>query len=205
MKTKPVLWLGILLFVMACELPGLNPAATSPPEIISSTPVIEALPTVTPACISITPTQDDIDRALNFTGKLFETGGWERSYTVKDYKVSVSWLSETLYSIAVLEALIFSCGYEELDLNTYFNEENWNIIFGNYDSYQLVTECRNDRGLRLYQFNAVSDGAPYLVRYWAQNDTKNRVLTFMLAVPEGSFELLDSYGYSLFPQLSNCS
>lgn len=204
MKTKTVLWLGILLFVMACELPGLNPAATSPPEIIPPTPIIEALSTVTPACISAVPTQDDIDRALNFTGKLFETGDWERSYTVQDYKVSISWLSETLYSVAFLEALIFPCGYEEPDLNKHFNEEYWNIIFKNYDSHQLVAECRNDRGLRLYQFNAVSDGAPYLVHYWVQNDTRNRVIAFMLTVPESSFELLDSYGYSLFPILSSC-
>ena len=192
----------VLIFLSACgSSPTPEPASpTLPPpteEVILST--------VTPACISPEPRQEDIDRALGLTGQLFEQDDWEQSYTVSEDRVSVSWFSNSLASVAFLEALVFPCGYEEPDLNDYFTDENWSNVFANYEEYELVTECRSDIGLRLYQFDVISDGAPYLVNYWVSNDTSTRVITFMMIVPDDSFDLLDEYGYSIFPQLSNCS
>lgn len=207
MKTKIISWLFILLFVMSCSQSGNQSTVTNEPQQIpptfTSTP--EILPTVTSSCISQEPTQNDINRALTFTGQIFEQGEWEQSHTVYEDRVLVSWFSSSFASVAFLETLIFPCGYENPDLDHFFSDENWSIIFANYEEYELIAECRSDIGLRLYQFDVVSDGAPYLVHYWVQNDTNTRVLTFMMVVPDGSFELIDSYGYSLFPQLSNCS
>jgi len=205
MKTKIAPWLFILLFVMSCLQVGNQPTVTPEPQKIQPTSLVEILPTATSACISLKPTQADIDRALAFTGRIFEKEDWERSYTVTEERVTVSWLSNSLASVAFLQVLIFPCGYEEPDLNQYFNDETWDIIFSNYESYEHAAECRNDAGLRLYEFDVISNGAPYLAHYWARNDTDTRVITFMMFVPADSFELLDSYGYSLFPQLSNCS
>lgn len=206
MNKKYGLWLSILFFVTACSQSGNQPTVTPEQQLTEPPiPTVGILPTFTPACISPEPSQDDIDRALNFAGQLFEQDDWERSYTVTEDRVTVSWFSSSFASVAFLETLIFPCGYEEPDLNEYFSDESWSIVFGNYESYEYVAECRSDRGLRLYQFNVVSDGALYLVHYWVQNDTNTRVLTFMMVVPDGSFELIDGYGYSLFPQLSNCS
>jgi hypothetical protein len=206
MKTKFASWLFILLFLTACSQSNSQPTVTPKPQQNLPTPTTEVLPTVTPACISPEPTQADIDRALGLTGQLFKTEDWEQSYTVSEDRVSVSWFSNSLASVAFLEALIFPCGYEEPDLNNFFNEENWANVFANYESYELVTECRSDAaGLRLYQFDVESDGVPYIVNYWVKNDTNSRVISFMIIVPDDSFDLLDEYSYSLFPQLSNCS
>ena len=201
MNRKTVLWLGLLLFIMACELPGLRPPETPTVRAVP-TRIVEILPTVTPACISPEPTQSDIDRALGFTGKLFESDEWEKSYTVAENKVSVSWVSAT--AVAYLEALIYPCSYEEPDINSYFSDENWKIIFQNYQSYEVVNECRDDRGLRLYQFEAISDGAEYDVNYWVKNDTNTRVISLMLVLPGGSTTEMDEYAYSLFPTLTTC-
>ena len=214
MKTKFASWLFILLFLTACSssAPQVEAEVTPKPQqnpptaTIEVTSTVEVLPTVTPACISQEPSEADIDQALSFTGQVFEQDDWEQSYTVSEDRVSVSWFSNSLGAVAFMEALIFPCGYEEPDLNNYFNDENWEIVFANYESYELVTECRSDAaGLRLYQFDVDSDGVPYLVNYWVKNDTNNRVISFMMIVPDDSFDLLDEYSYSLFPQLSNCS
>ena len=212
MKTKFASWFFILLFLTACSQPGSQateapePQQNPPTSTIEATSTVEVLPTVTPACISQEPSQADIDHALSFTGQVFEQGDWEQSYTVSEDRVSVSWFSNSLASVAFLEALVFPCGYEEPDLNNYFNDENWDNVFANYESYELVSECRSDAaGLRLYQFDVDSDGIPYLVNYWVKNDTNTRVISFMMIVPDDSFDLLDEYSYSLFPQLSNCS
>ena len=192
----------VIIGLSACgSSPTPAPASPTPPP-----PTEEViLSTVTPACISPEPRQEDIDRARGLTGQLFEQDDWEQSYTVSEDRVSVSWFSNSLASVAFLEVLVFPCGYEEPDLNDYFTDENWSNVFANYEEYELVTECRSDIGLRLYEFDVVSDGAPYLVNYWVSNDTSTRVITFMMIVPDDSFDLLDEYSYSIFPQLSNCS
>jgi hypothetical protein len=212
MKTKFASWLFILLFLTACSPSAPQAEVTPTPQqnpptsTIEVTPTVEVLPTVTPACISQEPSQADIDRTLSFTGQVFEQDDWEQTYTVSEDRISVSWFSNSLGAVAFMEALIFPCGYEEPDLNNYFNDENWDNVFANYESYELVTECRSDAaGLRLYQFDVDSDGVPYLVNYWVKNDTNNRVISFMMIVADDSFDLLDEYSYSLFPQLSNCS
>lgn len=207
MKTKLASWLCIFLFLTACSQSGSQPTVTKEaqqiPPTFTSTP--EILPTVTPACISQEPVQDDIDRALTFTGQVFEQGDWEQSYTVSEDRVSVSWFSNSLGAVAFMEVLIFPCGYEEPDLNNYFNDENWANVFANYQSYTSITECRSDIGLRLYEFSAISEDVPYAVRYWVANDTNNRIISFMLLMAGESFAGIDPIGYSLFPKLSNCS
>lgn len=194
----------ILFLMTAC---GGNNASDSPtadlpaqlppsPEPLSSSP--------TPVCISSEPIQEDIDRALSFTGNLFDTEDWERSYTVAIDKVTVTWYSESLLAVAYLEALIFPCSYEELDLDLFFSLDNWQIIFGNYQSYEYLDECRLDTGIRLYQFITVDQGFEYDVHYWVVNDTDTRVISMMLVMPIESQDLIEEYAYSLFPQIPDC-
>ncbi|MBI2330928.1 MAG: hypothetical protein HYU84_01905 [Chloroflexi bacterium] len=207
MKIKFAAWFLIFFVLTACSQSGDQPTVTPEPQQNSPTltPTPEILSTVTPVCISPEPSQDDIDRALSFTGQVFQQEDWEQSHTVSEDRVSVSWLSNSQGAVAFLEALIFPCGYEEPDLNAYFADENWTNVFANYQSYELQIECRSDVGLRLYKFSAVSEDVPYIARYWVMNDTNNRVITFMILMAGESFAGIDPIGYSLFPQLSNCS
>mgnify|MGYP000870219550 CR=1 FL=1 len=220
-----------ILFLAACgssapasptaDLPALLPptptslsesASTEPtplPDLPQEeTPVVavsteQTVILATPACIDSVPTQADIDRAISFPGRFFDVGGWERTYTVASDKVVASWYNASIPAIVNLEALVFPCGYEDLDLDAYFNDEGWSIIFGNYQSYEYVNECRDDRGLRLYNFVAVDQGVAYNVRYWVVNDTPTRVLSFMAVLPDSSTQM-DEIAYAVFPQLQSC-
>lgn len=206
MKTKAALWIVVLVFVMACELPGLRPAATptSTPRVVPTREIVEVLPTVTPACISAEPTQVDIDRALDYTGTLFKSDEWERSYTVMESRVGVTWMNNSIGAVAYLEALIFSCGYEEPDIDAYFSPETWDVIFQYYDDYEIVSECRTNNGLRLYEVDATNNGFEYDVLYWGRNDSDYRVITMMMTFPVGAEDLLADYATRLFPPLPDC-
>jgi hypothetical protein len=194
-------------FVSGCGMPAPVPSTPTfmPTESISTKPA--APPAIfTPVCISAQPAQADIDRALMFTGVTFSAAEWERSYTVSENRVSVSWLNNSQGTLAYAEALIFPCGYEESDINNYFNDENWKTIFQSYESYMLTAPmCKTDSGLRLYEFKAVSQGSDYDVRFWAQNDTANRVITLMFVTPAGNETMMNDFASRLFPQLSTCS
>jgi hypothetical protein len=203
MKIKSSLFLILLFFLSSCEIPGaVIPNATQSP--ISTLVVVPIAPKVTPVCISSQPAQTDIDSALAYTGDLFNGAEWQRSYTVSDGRVSVTWSSDTLGSVVYVEAMIFPCGYEELDLDSFFNGENWKIVFANYASYEAVAECKTDTGLRLYQFKAVDKGYNYDIKYWAKNDTDTRVMGVMVVTPVESKSLMDDYSSKLFPELTSC-
>jgi hypothetical protein len=189
----------IVLLVSACGTPNTaTPTNELPP---SGGNLAEQ---ATPVCISQEPTDADVDRALTYTEDLFSGANWERSYTVGGGRVSVTWFNGTDAAVAYLEALIFPCSYEELDLDNFFNVDNWQVIFANYESYQHIAECKTDDGLRLYQFRAIEQGYEYDIKYWAENDTETRVLGMMIVFPVESTELMDEYSNSLFPELTSC-
>jgi hypothetical protein len=161
------------------------------------------LPTVTPVCISPEPTQKDIDRALSFADATFDAPEWERSYTVAENRVSVTWLNNPSGAVAYLEALIFPCGYEEPDLNNYY-DENWGTIFQYYESYELVDECKRNDGLRLYEFKTQNQGFEYGVRYWVRNDGDTRVISMMIVFPLELQAMMGDYSTRLFPTYPSC-
>ena len=194
---------AVTVIVSSCGKPNVViPTSTSTPKIQSpDTP----LPTVTPVCISPEPTQKDIDRALAYIGGVFNAPEWEQSYSVSENRVAVTWQNIVQGAVVYLEALIFPCGYEEPDLNKYYGDENWTVIFQSYEGYELVAECKTDTGLRLYQFKAQNQGFEYNINYWVQNDTDMRVISTMIVFPAESQSLLEGYSSSLFSGLPNCS
>jgi len=209
MKKQPFLLLAVAIIISSCgktvAAPTIAPPTSTPPPsptqriVRTETP----LPTVTPVCIAPEPTQGDIDRALSFSGEILETAEWEKSYTVAENRVSVTWLNNPLGAVAYLEALIFPCGYEEPDLNNYY-DENWGTIFQNYESYELLDECKRNDGLRLYEFKTQNMGFEYGINYWVKNDTETRVISMMVVFPLESKLLLDEYSSMLFPGYSTC-
>ncbi len=191
----------IIILISACGTPGTATPSNELPPPDANNPSSEQ---ATPACISSEPTDADIDRALTYTKEMFNGPEWERSYTVGGGRVSVTWVNTIDAAIAYSEALIFPCSYEEPDLNNFFNVDNWSVIFGNYESYQLVAECRTDNGLRLYQFSAVEEGYDYSINYWVENDTETRVMVVMIVFPAESTVVMDEYSNNLFPKLTSC-
>lgn len=204
MKKHPLLFLtfATVLIASSCGMP--DPVLPTPTFI--PTKPAAPLATLTPVCISAQPTQADIDRALMFTGAAFSAAEWERSYTVSENRVSVSWLNNSQGALAYLEVLIFPCGYEEPDIDNYFSDENWKLIFQSYENHTSTSPmCRTDSGLRLYEFKAASGGNDYDIRYWVQNDTDNRVISLMFVTPAGNEAMMNDFASRLFPRLSTCS
>jgi hypothetical protein len=199
------------LFLLTCAIVfiasgcGMSDPVLPTPTFILTKPSAP-LTTFTPVCISSQPTQADIDRALMFTGATFSAAEWQRSEpAVSENRVSLYWRNNSQNALAYLEASIFNCGYEELDINKYFNDENWKAIFQSYDGYTSTAPmCRTDSGLRLYEFKAVSGGDDYDVRYWVQNDTDNRVISLMFVTPAGNEAMMNDFASRLFPRLSTC-
>jgi hypothetical protein len=202
---KYFLSLVLLFLISACGAKATEPAPkiipTEAPVIATDTDIV---PTVTPVCASSQPAQDDIDRVLSFTGDLFSSPEWVRTDAVVDGRASALWSNDPLSAVAYVEALIFPCGYEEPDLDNYYSDATWKVIFSNYDSYEPAAVCKIDNGIRLYEFKVVTDGSDYNIKYWAQNDTDHRVLGTMIVFPAGSQSQMDEYAADLFPNFTSC-
>jgi hypothetical protein len=195
----------VVIFLSSCSTP---PTATSTPTISpSKTPAVTQTPlaTVTAVCIAPGPGEEDEDAALDYAGDVFDPAEWERSHVLGDESVSVTWQNIPLSALVFLQVIIFPCGYEEPDLNRFFNDEHWEALLANYDSYEIIDECRSEQGLRLYELEAVSQEVDYNIRYWSENDTNERIITTMFTFPFGSEDLMDEYSIELFPELPNCS
>jgi hypothetical protein len=209
MKKIFLLFFAFAMMISSCGKPVVAPPTnTPPPSSPSPTQEIEPtetpLPTVTPVCIPPEPSQKDMDRALSYTGEILNTAGWEQSSTVSDTSVAVTWQNIPQGAVVYLEAIIFPCGYEEPDLNNYYSTENWGAIFQNYESYELIDECKSNDGIRLYEFKTQNQGFEYDIKYWVENDTDTRVISTMLVFPLESKLLLDEYSSMLFPDYSTC-
>ena len=206
MNKSIFIFLAIAVMVSSCAKPVAAPVTSGPPPTVAppvSSP-IKPLPMLTPVCISSEPVQKDIDRALSYTDETFDEMEWEKSYVVTENRVSVTWLNSPLGAIVYLEAIIFPCSYEEPDLNKYYSDENWEAIFQNYESYELIDECKTNDGLRLYEFETQNQGFEYEIRFWVENDTDTRVISTMIVFPLETELLLDDYSSSLFPNLTTC-
>ena len=214
MKKRYLAFSVLLVFLLACQ--GIRGAPTPTATALPFTPTVSATvvqptsaaalvrPTSTPAgCIPSEPTQADIDRALTYPGQAFSA--WERSYSVMEARVAVTWKDSAQGTVAYIEALIFSCGYTKAVLDDYFNATNWQLIFDYYDSYEQVAQCEANSGIRLYQFRAKNKGLDYMIGYWVQEDTKTRVMVAMFVFPLEAQDRIWIYGAEFFPALPNCS
>lgn len=154
-------------------------------------------------CGPIQPSLDDVRFAVGFASKLFDPNQWERSYTVEAYKTVVLRENQSIGAIAHTEYLLWNCGYTESDLDNYFSQEYFDVVFSNYDGYTMNKSCQ-EKKLSLYEFDAVSQGAPYVVRYWVNQQSKTRVLIFMLVYPRENQAALEAMARQVFPDLVSC-
>ncbi len=154
-------------------------------------------------CGPIQPSQSDVRFAVGFAAKLFDPNQWERSYTVEPYKTVVLREDQSIGAIAHTEYLLWNCGYTESDLDNYFSQGYFDVVFSNYDGYTMNKSCQ-EKKLSLYEFDAVFQGAPYVVRYWVNQQSRTRVLIFMLVYPRERQAELETMARQVFPNLVSC-
>ena len=186
----------VSLLVMGLMLTALAlPACTSLIKQTYSGPTDE--------CGPIEPSEEDIRFLLTIGQDLFSKPEWVKSYTVEPYKVSFTRRNDTEAAIAYGEYLMYNCGYGQAELDEYFSDAGFAIVFSNYDRYTQTDFCEQG-SLALYEYDLVFEGAPYLARYWVKQQSDTRLLVLMLVFPDESRATLDTYATQLFPDLSSC-
>ncbi len=151
------------------------------------------------------PTDQDVKRALDYTGKIFQTSDWKRVYSVGNQRVAITWNHNTLDAVAYLEYLVWDCGYTQPDLDSYFSQSNFTDVF--FKAYQNPVEtkhCSGDNGLSLYEYSASYQGEAYSIRYWAKLENPIRIATLMLSFPTKDKAVQDQLANQLFPKLVAC-
>jgi hypothetical protein len=154
-------------------------------------------------CGLIEPSEADVKYILSFGGQAFASEHWVKSYTVEPYKISLSRSNQTLSGVAYLEYLLFTCGYGQADLDSYFSDEGFEIIFSEYEAYELANFCEI-KDLALYEYKLLDEGIEFTGRYWVWQATETRLLDFLLVFPMDNPDVLDEHSRLLFPDLSVC-
>jgi hypothetical protein len=154
-------------------------------------------------CGLIEPTEADVRYILSFGAETFGSDDWIKSYTVEPYKISLSRTNQVLSGVAFVEYLIFNCGYGQPDLDAYFNDEGFNIIFSEYEAHELANFCEVE-DLAFYEYKLLDEGIEFSAHYWVWQATETRLLDFLLVLPKDNPALLDEYSRLLFPDLPSC-
>jgi uncharacterized protein YqkB len=155
------------------------------------------------SCDNLQPTAGDIQYALNFGSKLFTNEVWQRSYTVQELDVIVSWTHRGVAALSDVSVLMFCNENGTDDLNLFYNNQIIKENFVNYDAAEITASCARD-GIMLYELDAVEEGSNYKIHQWIQPLSKTRLLSVIIVFPKEDNVLVDRYSQEFFPTLPSC-
>lgn len=141
--------------------------------------------------------------ALGFGDPVFEPEVWRASAAEQDDRTTAAWQSAEYGALGHAELLHFDGGYTPASLNAYFDADWFDVIFKDYDEWELTGHCTYDDVI-VHEFALESDSARYLMRYWVQPITPTRVLAFHLVFPAASEGLLEAYSRLFAPLAYRC-
>lgn len=154
------------------------------------------------ACESI-PEQQDIENMLALVGDTFDAANWSQSITSDATRTTGTWRSDPSGAVAYIEVLHYDCGITQQQVKRYYDEAGFEIIFSNYESYQLIAQCAAGDA-RLFEFDAVANNSEYRVMYWVKRLSPTRVADIMLTFPASQLAQQAEYAGQLFPELPTC-
>jgi hypothetical protein len=157
----------------------------------------------TDACGAIEPTEANVKYTLNFGKSAFTSKDWSKSYTVEPYKISLTRKNDAESAVAYSEFLIYTCGYGQKEMNEYFNDEGFKIVFEGYESHALGKFCEQ-KSLALYEYDLVNESTDYKARYWVKQNSDTSILVMLLVFPKADSAKLDQYSKIIFPELTSC-
>jgi len=155
------------------------------------------------SCESFQPAVGDIQYALNFGRTLFTNEIWQRSYTVQELAVTVSWTHRGVAALSDVSVGMFCDANGTGDVELYYNNETIQANFVNYDSTSITTSCASG-DITLYELDAIEEGVNYTIREWVQPLNQTRLLTVILVFSKGENALLEKYSQEFFPSLPKC-
>lgn len=146
----------------------------------------------------------DALRAQTFAPGVFQRPTWTESFSSAPDRITKTWLSSELSAVTYLEYLVYNCGYEESDIDSYYSDDNFeNAIFNNYEDVRKVAECNRD-SLYHFEFTGNFKNTTYLMYYWMQQEGSGRILNLMMAFPQSQKEELQQYASRVYSSLPSC-
>ena len=142
-------------------------------------------------------------RCWRWSAIRFEHGDWTQQVSSDAAERPPTWRSSQYGAVAYLECLHYDCGVTQEQIDSYYSPAGFDVIFSNYTSYEKTAQCTRD-GLRLFEFDAVSNDSDYHVLYWVEQVTPTRVAGLMLAFPATEPAQQAEYAGQLFPDLPTC-
>lgn len=193
MKRVRSIFIAFAILTLSCNFVGNTLATPTPTEDKSIS---------YGGCPDTQPSQKDIDLALHHNDKYFTSSEWKMSYSVMDYRVSVTRKNDELGAMVHFEYVIF-CEVTDSALDDYYTPDFFDIIFQYYDGHEPEKDCQSN-GLRLYEFKAQNQGLDYNARFWSEILDKNHTMETLLVFLTTDTDNLESYSKKIMPELPSC-
>ena len=188
-------------------VPSLAPTQDPMFAFPTATPQLQGLPPTTPEneVLSICPPPEtsDFDLITGFAADYFDSNDWNLTATKDAGRTRFTWVSNSMGSIAMIELVHFACGYTDADVEAYYTDSTWDVIFSGYESWEETATCRLDDGY-LYEFDLEFGGYSYKARYWIDPVSEQQLGNVMLVFLEPNKVALDEYAALLYPEFSSC-
>ncbi|MBZ0297996.1 MAG: hypothetical protein K8L99_35915 [Anaerolineae bacterium] len=153
----------------------------------------------------------EIYTVLNYGEDVFEPDLWFTSATESASRTTATWTAKPdsgfAGGLAYADYLHFDDSYSMDGLDTMFSDDWFDGILANYESYSSTISCGEMDSLRLYEFAVVSNDENYIMRYWVEPASEDRVMAMFLVFPAKDVEarrMMEDYARRLFPDLPAC-
>ncbi len=160
---------------------------------------------VSQACLPSQSTIENFAEALDLHADAFDEDDWilEVQYKELNYRIQINRFRPGLNGVISLDYLIYDCGYDVDDLEAYYDDDTFDILFDVYSETERTAEC-NEGGLMLYEYDLVYEDEDYVSRFWVVEYSDTRVYDLQMTYPEDEADLLDEMSEALFPELWRC-
>jgi opacity protein-like surface antigen len=140
---------------------------------------------------------------LGYGDHVFEPEMWlARGQEFTD-RTTAQWDSQLLGGLAYADYMHFDDEIRAEQMPGRFDTEWFDVTLRNYDAWTQTASCVFDN-LRLHEFTVRVGEQKYLMRYWVELVTSERVLTLFMVFPATSPDVLDVYSERFRPGASKC-
>lgn len=145
----------------------------------------------------------ELHAVLGYGDQVFEPGMWLARGREFTDRTTAQWDSQLLGGLAYADFLHYDDEIRAEQMAGRFDTEWFNVTLRNYDEWTQTASCAFDN-LLLREFTVRVGEQKYLMRYWIELVTPERVLTFFMVFPATSPDVLDVYAERFRPGASKC-